>query len=132
MVSTLSARSLGVFRGRDAVDLGVSRKQIAALHGSGIVERMHADTYRMTAVAPSSEQRLRAALFWAGSRAAAAGRSAGELCALEGVRAVTPEIVPPRSQRKRTAGVVVHRCDQWPALMVREWRGLRVTDRHSR
>ena len=107
--------------------LGVSRKQISALHLAGVVERVHADTYRMTAVAASSEQRLRAALLWAGNRSAAAGRSGGELYGLEGVRAITPEIVLPRSQRKRTASVLVHGCDQWPALMVREWRGLRVT-----
>jgi predicted transcriptional regulator of viral defense system len=126
-LSKLSARSLGVFRGRDAIELGVSRKQISALHVSGVVERVLADTYRMTAVAASSEQRLRAALLWAGHRSAAAGRSAGELYGLEGVCARIPEIVLPRSRRKRTASVLVHRCDHWPALMVREWRGLRVT-----
>ncbi len=36
------------------------------------------DTYRMTAVAPSNAQSLRAALLWAGPDSVAAGLSAGE------------------------------------------------------
>jgi very-short-patch-repair endonuclease len=126
-LSRLGAPSLGVFRGRDALKLGVSRKQISALHTAGVVERMHPDTYRMTSVPASNEQRLRAALLWAGDAAAAAGESAGEWYGLEGVRALTPEITVPRSLRKRAPNVLVRGCDQWPALMVREWRGLRVT-----
>jgi hypothetical protein len=47
----------------------------------------------MSAVPRSNEQRLRAALLWVGDAAAAAGRSAGELFGLEGVRADSPEIV---------------------------------------
>ena len=54
----------------------------------------------MTAVARSSVQRLQAALLWAGDVAAAAGRSAGELYGLEGVRALEPEIVVPDSEAR--------------------------------
>ena len=45
------------------------------------------DTYRMTAAQASDEQQLRGALLWAGETAAAAGRSAGASCGLEGIRA---------------------------------------------
>jgi very-short-patch-repair endonuclease len=126
-LSELSARSLGVFRGRDAVDKHVSRKQLAALHSAGVVERMLPDTYRLAAVARSHEQELRAALLWAGAEAAAAGRSAAELYGLEGVSATTPEIVVPASRRVRGGNVVVHRAHNRAALMVRQVRGLRVT-----
>jgi len=39
-----------VFRGREALHLGVTRKQIGALVADGVVVRLLPDTYRMTAV----------------------------------------------------------------------------------
>ena len=81
----------------------------------------------MTAVARSNEQRLRAALLWAGDDAAAAGQSAGELYRLEGVTTSIPEIVAPRSRNPRADGVIVHRPESSASLMVRRYRGLRVT-----
>jgi hypothetical protein len=82
-LSQLSASSLGVFRDSDAVRACVLRKQLTALLAAGIITRPLPDTYRMTAVARSNEQRLRAALLWAGDESTAAGRSAGELYRLE-------------------------------------------------
>ena len=123
----LSASSLGVFRGCDAVKAGVRRKQLSALMAAGIITRELPDTYRMAAVARSNEQRLRAALLWAGDDAAAAGRSAGELYRLEGVIAPIPEIVLPRSRNARVANVVVHRPESRASSMIRHHRGLRVT-----
>ena len=85
-LSSLSEQTLGVFRGDAAVGLGVTRKQIGVLVANGVVERLHPDTYRMNVVAASNEQALRAALMWAGEKAVAAGRSAGEMYELDGVR----------------------------------------------
>jgi len=126
-VSRLSAQQLGVFRGRAAVRQGVTRKQLAALVAAGAVERMLPDTYRLTGVARSQEQELRAALLWAGDTAAAACCSAGALYGLEGVTAPVPEIVVPASARVRSDLVVVRRSHTKTALMVREVRGLRAT-----
>ncbi len=126
-LSKLGAESLGVFRGRDAVRLGVSRKQLAALAAAGVIERSLPDTYRMTAVTRSGEQELRAALLWAGARAVAAGRSAAQVYGLEGVRAERPEITLPGKNRARSARVVVHRALDPAALMVRRVRGFPVT-----
>jgi predicted transcriptional regulator of viral defense system/very-short-patch-repair endonuclease len=126
-LTDLSASTLGVFRGRAAVARGVTRKQLGALCASGVIERLLPDTYRMSVVAGSHEQLLRAALAWAGPSAAAAGTSAAVLHGLEGVAAGTPEIVVPRRQRLRSASVVVHRSDDRRALMVRRSRGLAVT-----
>ncbi len=127
MISRLSAASLGVFRGTAATDLGVSRNQIAALRAAGVIERVFPNTYRMTAIAPSHEQSLRAALLWAGPEAAAAGRSAGEVYALDGVVASVPEIVLPRPVHARSAPVIVRRSEDAAALMLRQRNGIRVT-----
>jgi hypothetical protein len=126
VLSALSAGTLGVFRGRDAVAAGVTRKQLGALQAHDVIERVFPDTYRLTAVAASNEQRLRAALAWAGHDAAAAARSAGELYGLEGVRASVPEIAVPADVRARADGIVVYRGTP-RALMVRQVRDLRVT-----
>jgi hypothetical protein len=127
VVSVLSARSDGVFRGHAAVQLGVTRRQLLALGRSGVIERVLPDTYRVTSVPFSSEQRLRAALLWGGDTAAAAGRSAGEVYGMEGVTAGPPEIVVPRALHLRNRGVVVHRPSDAAQLMIRRHDGLRVT-----
>ena len=106
VLSRISRAALGVFRGREAVDAGVSRNQLMLLRRQGVIERMFPDTYRMASVAGSHEQSLRAALLWAGARAAAAGRSAGDVYGLEGVRADVPEIVLPTKTRAPSSDVV--------------------------
>ena len=126
-LSRLSASALGVFRGRDAVALGVSRKQLASMRADGVIERVHPDTYRMTVVASSNEQSLRAALLWAGPTAAAAGRSAGELYGFEGVRAETPEIVTLPPTHVRCKSVVVHETKERAPLRLRRRRDVLVT-----
>jgi hypothetical protein len=124
-LSSLAVSSSGVFRGTDAVRLGVTRKQLATFRAAGILERLLPDTYRMTS-AKSGDQPLRAALLWAGAGAAAAGRSAGEVYELEGVAAANPEIVVSSACRVRSPNVVVHRSDHRAELMIRTRRGLRV------
>jgi very-short-patch-repair endonuclease len=125
-ISRLSAPAQGVFRGREAVDLQVTRNQLTALSRAGVIERILPDVYRMTAVAPSKQQSLRAALLWAGPEAAAFGRSAAAVYGLEGVRADAPEIVV-RRKHARTAGVIVHRPEDSRGLRVRVYQGVRVT-----
>jgi very-short-patch-repair endonuclease len=126
-LSRLSASSLGVFRGHQALKLGVSRKQLTRLSGEGVIARELPDTYRMTAAPRSTEQSLRAALLWAGADAAAAGRSAAEIYGLETARARRPEIVVPRTSGVRSANVFIQHCDDFGSLMIRQRRGLRVT-----
>jgi hypothetical protein len=125
-LSILSASSLGVFRAERATRSGITRNQLARLAEQGVIERVLPMTYRMVAVAPSTLQQLHAALIWAGEDAAAAGRSAGELYGLEGVRALRAEIVLPPNVRARTSYATVFHGDP-RALMVRTVRGLRVT-----
>jgi len=126
-LSQLGASSLGVFRGTAAVGLGVTRDQLTALIRAGVITRELPDTYRLTAVERSPEQDLRAALLWAGPDAAAAGRSGGAVYGLEGVEAIRPELVVPRSHRGRVAGIAIHHSDDRAALMVRRHKGVRVT-----
>ncbi len=126
-LAALGDGSAGVFRAADATAAGVSRKQLAALCQAGVIARVFPGIYRITAVAETNEQLLRAALLWAGDDAAAAGRSAAELYGFEGVTASRPEIVVPPERRARSATVVVHHAHHRGALMTRTVRGVRVT-----
>ncbi len=128
-IATLSRLSLptdGAFRLAEATSAGVSANQISRLVRNGVLERVLPRTYRIVAVARSSEQDLHAALLWAGEGAAVAGRSAGERYRLEGVRALQPEIVVPSGIRARSAFVVVTEGSR-RALMIREVTGLPTT-----
>lgn len=114
-LSRLSSASAGAFRGVEAVKLGVTRDQLTALIRAGVITRELPDTYCMTAVSRSSDHMLRATLLWAGDGALAAGRSAGEVFGLEGVRARVPEVAVPRASRVRHENVVVRGQDAAPA-----------------
>jgi hypothetical protein len=116
-----------VFRGRRAVERGVTRKQLDALLRARVIRRMLPDTYCMTVVEATHRQSLRAALLWAGDDAAAAARSAGFVYELEGVAAPLPEIVVPLGRRLRSDRVVVRRAKTTAGLMVRRYKGFRVT-----
>jgi very-short-patch-repair endonuclease len=87
---------------------------------------VHPDVYRLTSVSPTSEQRLRAALLWAGDRAAATGRSGGARYGLEGVRADSPEIALPYDVRGRSSAIVVRHGER-TAMMIRRVRGIPTT-----
>ena len=62
---------------------GVTPHQLADFCASGVLRRELPGVYCLTAVAASDEQRLRAALLWAGTDSIACGRSAAAWYALE-------------------------------------------------
>ncbi len=126
VLSRLSEGTCGVFRVEAASAAGISSTQLSRLAHECVIERLLPHTYRMVAVKSSSEQRLRAALLWAGTDAAAAGRSAGERYRLEGVHAQRPEIVVPHRTRGRTTFATVLHGDA-RALMIRLVGGIPTT-----
>jgi very-short-patch-repair endonuclease len=115
-----------VFRAEYATALGVTRKQLARLGAQQVIERVHPSTYRMTSVASTGTQQLRAALLWAGERSAAAGRSAAAQYRLEGVHASRPEIVLPHEVRGRTSRITVSHADP-ASQMIRTVGAIRTT-----
>jgi very-short-patch-repair endonuclease len=126
-IMSLATPTAGAFRGRDATQLGVSRKQLATSLGDGALERIFHDTYRLRASVRSHQQMLHAALLWAGDRAAAHGRSAAVLYRFDGVHADIPEIVVPTGLRRGSPQVVVRSYEDRRALMIRNVGGIPVT-----
>lgn len=126
-LSALAADTYGVFRARDVAAIGFDRKRLHRLVKAGIVVRELPGTYRLVAVPRSNVQRLTSALLWAGADAVAAGRSAGEVYELEGLRFDRAEIAVPATNRVRHPDVIVTRYGDRAALMPRRVRGVRVT-----
>lgn len=127
VAAKLGRDTRGVFTGSAATRVGLDRKQLAALVAAGVVERRHPGVFIVVAVADCAEQRLRAALAWAGPDAAAAGRSAGAWYVLEGVCDPKPVVAVQADRRLRGEAVIVHRVADRSSLMVRRHRGLPVT-----
>jgi very-short-patch-repair endonuclease len=126
VVSGLGAASLGAFTGTAAMGARVSRDQLTRMLTAGVIDRVHADVYRLTAVPACHEQLLHAALLWAPTGCADC-RSAGAVYGLEGVAPGEPEIVVPAGRKFRSDAVIVRRVDKRAALMVRDVRGIAVT-----
>jgi hypothetical protein len=99
---------------------------LARFTREGALERLLPNTYRLVAVARSSEQDMHATLLWAGNGAAVGGRSAAQRYRLEGVRALRPEIAVPYTTRARTTFATVYHSEP-RALMVRMVAGLPTT-----
>ncbi len=117
-ISALGAPSCGVISGSSAIAHGVTRRQLADLCAARVLERILPHVYRLTAVPPSEEQRLRAALLWAGLDAVAYGRSAGAWYGFEGVRARRAEIAVPVERHIRHHAIDVTRVHDLRPLMV--------------
>src|SRR5262245_10067769 len=111
IVTRLAQGSFGAFRGEAAVASGVTRRQLETLQRHGVIVRVFHDTYCLTAVASSHEQKLKSALLWAGDRAVTDRRSAAMLYAFEGVRVTKPAIVVPTTVRRRSGDVDIRYCD---------------------
>jgi very-short-patch-repair endonuclease len=92
-----------------------------------VIERVFPDTYRLTATTSSHDQRLCAALLWAGEEAVGDRRSAATLYGLEGVRVEKPQIIVPTTIRRRSERVDIRYYEDRRSLMVRRIRGLPVT-----
>src|SRR5438128_1557381 len=71
VVQAIAATNFGVVTGHALVDRGVSRKRLQTLCRARFLERVLPDTYRVMACPGTYQQRLSAALSWAGDAAAA-------------------------------------------------------------
>lgn len=126
LVATLAALSKatdGAFRGSAAISRGLTRKQLAALRASGVIARLFPDTYLLSALPPTDDQSLRAALLWGGEGSAACENSAGQVYRLDGVSTARPKIVVARKPSLRHASIDTFTTRDRASLMVRTHRG---------
>ena len=111
-LNRLAAGQYSLANRKQALELGMTSRQLHGRLESGLLVPVHQGVYRLAGAAPSTEQALLAACMAAGSRAVASHRSAAVLWALRGVEADTPEITFPGTRRPELRGVMVHRTDR--------------------
>jgi very-short-patch-repair endonuclease len=111
-LNRLAAGQYSLAHRRQALDLGMTARQLHDRLESGLLVPVHPGVYRLACADRSSEQALLAACLAAGNGAVASHRSAAALWALRGVEADTPEITLPGTRRPQLRGVLVHRTDR--------------------
>ena len=127
-IAKLAARACGIFSHQQAIDCGLTQRQIAFRVRSGVWTRVLPGVYCHTATPISTAAMSHAALLWAGGSSVLSHRSAGALWNLDGVEQRNdPEITVLGSRHPRSKRVVVHRTLTLPATdrCIRE--RLRVT-----
>lgn len=110
-LNRLAAGQYSLASRTQALDLGMTSRQLHDRLESGLLVPVHKGVYRLPGAPPSSQQALLAACMAAGD-GVASHRSAAALWALRGVEATTPEISVVGSRRPELRGVRVHRTDR--------------------
>ena len=109
-LNRLAAAQYSLATRTQALDLGMTSRQLHDRLGSGLLVPVHKGVYRLSAAPPTTRQSLLAACM--ASEGVASHRSAAALWTLRGVEATTPEISVFGSRRPELRGVVVHRTDR--------------------
>jgi len=125
-LNRLAAGQYSLASRTQALDVGMTSRQLHDRLESGLLVPVHKGVYRLVGAPPTTTQALLAACMAAGE-GIASHRSAAALWALRGVEATTPEISVPGSRRPHLRGVVVHRTDRLDDIDVSRRRGIPVT-----
>lgn len=110
-ITRLAARQYSLAHRQQALDLGMTPRQIQARVEAGWLIPVHRVVYRLAGGRSVPEQVLLAACMAAGPSALASHRSAGKLWGLRGVEEQCPEITVSGDNHFRLTGPTVHRTD---------------------
>ncbi|MDQ6727744.1 MAG: type IV toxin-antitoxin system AbiEi family antitoxin domain-containing protein, partial [Actinomycetota bacterium] len=111
---------------RQAMDLGMTSRQVQTRIGAGLIVPVHRGVYRMAGSVVSPEQDLRAACLAAGRGAVASHRGAAWLWSLRGFDNPAREITV-RGGQPSLPGIVVHRSSSLGPVDVSRTRCVPVT-----
>lgn len=126
-LNRLAARQYSLAHRQQALDLGMTPRQIHARLGSGWFVPLHRSVYRVGPGSDSPEQAVLAACLATGSLAVASHRSAAALWALRGVESAGPEITLFADRHRPLDGVVVHRTSAIEKVDISRTCRIRVT-----
>jgi very-short-patch-repair endonuclease len=126
-VTRLAARQYSLAQRQQALDLGMTPRQLHDRLESGWLVPVHRAVYRLAGSAPSQEQAYLAACLAAGPGAVASHRSAAALWGLRGIEDAPAEITVPGDRHCRLTDVVVHRTDRLDENDVSRRRRIPVT-----
>jgi hypothetical protein len=114
------AEQYGVIARRQALDIGLTRRQIERRLGSGAWVHVLPGVYRVAIISPSLRSRALAAALWSAPEGLVAVLTAGVFWRMDDVRTETVHLLVPDYRRPRAQGIVVHRTgDLLPADIAR-------------
>ncbi len=123
----LAAEQHGVFRSRQAYDLGVSRSRLRSLEHQGIVEDVLPEVFRVSGSVVTWRQRLSAATLWL-PESLASHRAATSLWDVRDFTNAPVEIITERwTRRHRPPWIVVHETKDLVAADIALRDGIRCT-----
>ena len=126
-LNRLAAGQHSLAQRMQALELGMTARQLHDRLGSGLLVPVHPGVYRLPGAARTTEQALLAACMAAGPGAVGSHRSAAGLWGLRGVEMGDPEITVPGSRRPELRGVRVHRTDRLDPVDVSRRQRIPVT-----
>lgn len=126
-LNRLAARQYSLAHRQQALDLGMTPRQIQERLDSGWFVPVHRSVYRLPGGPSSSKQALLAACLAAGPGAVASHRSAAVLWRLRGIEDAPTEITVVGDRHCRMTSVVVHRTDTVADVDVSLRSGIPVT-----
>jgi very-short-patch-repair endonuclease len=110
-----------------ALELGMTARQLEDRVASGLLIPEHRGVYRLAGAPRTVEQAMLAACMAAGGGAVASHRSAGVLWGLRGLEATATEIIVPATRCPTLRSVIVHRTDRLDPVDVSRRRRIPVT-----
>ena len=125
-LNRLAAGQYSLASRSQALDLGMTSRQLHDRLESGLLIPVHKGVYRLVGPPLTTMQALLAACMAAGD-GVASHRSAAAVWALRGVETTTPEISVLGSRRPELRGVLVHRTDRMDDIDVSRRQRLPVT-----
>ncbi len=126
-LTRLAARQYSLAHRQQALDLGLTPRQIQARVESGWLVPVHRNVYRLAGGRSTSEQALLAACLSAGPSAVASHRSAGAIWGLRGVQEGITEITVAGYRHRRMTGVTLHCTDELRRIDVSQRLRIPVT-----
>jgi len=117
----------GVVSDKQLTALGMPVRSISRRVAAGELERILPRAYVVPTVPPCWEQRVIAALLWAGDDAAASHLTAAALLGLTERKPGVIEVSTTRKSRSPAPWLRVHHCESWARGERRRTRGLWVT-----
>lgn len=116
-LAAIAVGQLGTFTRAQAIDAGLSNRQLRSRVRSGILHQTGPNAYRFAGSPSTPRSRLRAAMLDIGEPVLAAGPTAAALHGFDGFALAEPyHLVVPAERNVRRNGAVIHRSERLAAI----------------
>lgn len=116
-IAAIAVGQLGTFSRAQALDAGLSNRQLRSRVRSGMLEQTGPNAFRVAGAPSTSMSRLSALLLDVGDPVVAGGPTAAALHGFDGFELTEPfHLLMPADRNVRRNGAVIHRSERFPAI----------------